>query len=79
MTDDLLTYDQAAALIGVSRSQISKWVAAGRLPAVYLDARTPRLRAGEVAAFAALARKPGRPARQWKTPISRSALPARRS
>ena len=58
---DLLTYEQAAAILRVNRSRVNALISAGRLERVVLDGRTTRVTRGSLDAYLAARRGPGRP------------------
>lgn len=60
---DLLTYAEAAAVLGVNRSRVNAIVAAGGLATVRLDGRTVRVTRASLDAYQLRRRGAGRPPR----------------
>jgi excisionase family DNA binding protein len=64
IASDLVSIEEAAAIVGVSGRRIRVFVAEGRLPAVKIGARVLAIARSDAAAFSMQERHVGRPRRR---------------
>jgi excisionase family DNA binding protein len=75
MNEPLLTYDEAAAVLGIAPRTLSAWVARGRLPVVVLSHTVRRIRRSDLDAF--VAERVRRVSQGRRTPALRAPTAAR--